>query len=223
MKVPGMRIPIAPYGVKELTVAGALCVVGIAAGIALPLYPLIALAALALGFSVYFFRDPDRWPPEGDGLLLSPADGTVTDISPMREPEFIAGPAVRVGVFMDVTSVHVNRAPCAGRVAFVRHVPGRFLNALHTDEASMQNEANLIGIVRADGTKVLVRQIAGLIARRIVCSVHPGDELAAGQRIGMIKFGSRLETWLPADAPLDVRVQPGDSARAGCTVLGEMR
>ena len=217
-----MRIPITSHGIRELSIVVTACLLAIAAGIALPLYPLIALAALAAGFAFYFFRDPEREIPEGNGLLISPADGTVTDVKLVQEPDFIGGPATRVGVFMDVTSVHVNRAPCAGRVAFVRHVPGKFHNVMTLEKAA-QNEANLIGIERPDGTKILVRQIAGLVARRIVSAVKPGDELAAGQRIGMIKFGSRLETFVPEGVELDVRVQPGDAATAGLTVLGEMR
>ena len=218
-----MRIPITPYGLRELAVAGALFVVGLVAGIILPLYPLIPAVSLVLGFTAYFFRDPERQPPAGGNLLLAAADGTLTDIQTVDEPEFIGGPATRIGVFMSLFSVHVNRAPHAGRVAFVRRISGKFHNAMDVGRASAENECNLIGLELADGRKLLVRQVAGVVARRIVCSVRVGDALAAGQRIGMVKFGSRMEVYVPADVDLDIRVKPGDAVWAGLSVLGELR
>lgn len=217
-----MRIQVTPHGIRELAVIGAVSITLTAVGVFVPIYPLIPLAGLAFGFAVFFFRDPIRDTPAGDGLVIAPADGTVTDITMFEDVEFIDGPATRVGIFMSVLSVHVNRVPCSGRVAYIRYAPGKFGNAMDT-ESLAENEANLIGIERPDGTKILIRQVAGLVARRIVCTVREGDELTAGQRIGMIKFGSRLEVFVPHTVEFDARVEPGDEAVAGLTVLGEMR
>ena len=214
-----MRIPVTPYGLTELTVASAASLAMIIAGIVVPLYPLIPLACLLFGYAIYFFRDPERETPGGERLIISPADGTVTDITPLDDVEFIDGSATRLGVFMSLLSVHVNRAPCSGRVEYIRYAAGKFGNAMDI-AAAAENEANMIGIEMADGTKILVRQVAGLIARRIVCTVREGDEVVAGQRLGMIKFGSRLEVYVPADIELEPQVKPGDDAKAGSTVLG---
>jgi phosphatidylserine decarboxylase len=166
-----------------------------------------------------FFRDPERTPPEGDNALLSPADGRVADIEEVRETEFLAADAVRIGVFMSLFDVHVNRAPLAGRVVFRDYRPGKFHNALGA-RASRENECSLVGIERADGTRVLVRQIAGVIARRIVCDCEVGTELARGQRLGMVKFGSRLEVFVPKSSGFRPAVAVGDRVRAGRSVLG---
>jgi len=147
----------------------------------------------------YFFRDPKRAVPENKGLLVSPADGMVSLIGPAVPPEELGlGPAplMRVSVFMSVFNCHVNRAPIAGKVTAVAYRPGKFFNA-SLDKASVDNERNALAIEIADGRKIVVVQIAGLVARRIMCWTKPGQSLRTGERFGLIRFGSRLDVYLP--------------------------
>jgi len=216
-----MRIPLTRYAPREIALYGGvpLALGGLAAAWGLPA---LALPLLALGaFSLSFFRDPERAIPAEPGAIVAPADGTVTDVTDVDEPEFLRGPATRIGIFLSVFNVHVNRAPVAGAVELVRHVPGGFRDARRAEEASRVNEANLLGL-RADdaaGAPVLVRQIAGAIARRIVCEARPGQRLERGQRYGMIKFGSRTELFLPRGAGFQAAVRVGDRVRGGATVV----
>jgi phosphatidylserine decarboxylase len=185
-------------------------------------HPLIAiLAALLVVISLlllYFFRDPERHPPAGDGLFVAPADGQVMTIRQVEEPIFLQGLAVQISIFMSVLNVHVNRAPIAGEVAFRQYRAGRFLPA-YRPEASTENESNLLGLIKGE-TRVLIKQIAGILARRIVCWSSIGERLARGQRFGLIKFGSRVELFLPPD--VEVLVTIGDRVRAGETVLARV-
>lgn len=147
----------------------------------------------------YFFRDPDRQTPVREGLLVSPADGVISLIEPAVPPaelEMGDQPLTRVSVFMNVFNCHVNRAPIAGRVAKISYRPGKFLNA-SLDKASVDNERNSMALELADGRKIAVVQIAGLVARRILCEVTEGQELKTGERFGMIRFGSRVDVYLP--------------------------
>jgi phosphatidylserine decarboxylase len=137
------------------------------------------------------------------------------EVTQVREPIFVRGEATKIAVFMSLLDVHVNRSPAMGTIEFIKHVPGKFLAAFRP-EASDRNEHNLIGLIH-DGQRILVRQIAGIMARRIVCSVHPGDSLVAGQRLGMIKFGSRVEVFLPPSVSPAVSV--GDQVRGGSTII----
>lgn len=164
-----------------------------------------------------FFRDPERPGPRGDSLVLAPADGRVTEVVEVHEADFIAGPATRISVFMNVFDVHVNRHPVSGTVQYRAYRRGRFLNAT-LDKASQHNERMSLGI-RASAGSILVRQIAGLIARRIVTDPRVGDSVRQGTRLGMIRFGSRLDTFVPAGVA--IRVKPGDRTRAGVTVIAE--
>lgn len=164
-----------------------------------------------------FFRDPARSGPRGDHLVLAPADGRVVSLTVVEEPEFIEGPAQRISIFMNVLDVHVNRYPVSGTVAWRAHRPGRFINASF-DKASADNERMSLGI-RAPRGPVLVRQIAGLVARRIVTDGRPGDPATQGERLGLIRFGSRVDTFVPAGAVPRVRV--GQRTRAGVTVIAE--
>jgi phosphatidylserine decarboxylase len=167
----------------------------------------------------YFFRDPKRAVPENAGLMVSPADGVVSLIERAVPPEGLGlGPAplMRVSVFMSVFNCHVNRAPIAGKVTAVVYRPGKFLNA-SLDKASEENERNALAIEMADGRKIAVVQIAGLVARRIMCWTKPGDSLATGQRFGLIRFGSRLDVYLPEGFAPQVAV--GQTAVAGETVI----
>jgi phosphatidylserine decarboxylase len=167
-----------------------------------------------------FFRDPERVAAEsGDRVVISPADGKVVLVTEVDEPTFVKGRARRVSIFMNIFNVHVNRYPVTGSVQYVQASPGRFLNAV-APEASLENEQTSVGIV-AGQNRILVRQIAGLIARRIVTYSKVGDQAVRGDRMGLIRFGSRVDVFLPLDATL--RVKPGDVAYAGVTVLAELK
>lgn len=170
----------------------------------------------------YFFRDPARVTPVREGLIVSPADGVVQMIGQFAPPEELGlgtAPMTRVAVFMNVFNCHVNRAPVAGRIEKIAYRPGKFLNA-SLDKASEDNERNGLAIRMADGRAIGVVQIAGLVARRIVCEVTEGQAIATGERFGMIRFGSRLDIYLPDGvAPL---VAVGQTTVAGETVLADL-
>ncbi|MGE5569528.1 MAG: phosphatidylserine decarboxylase [Rhodospirillales bacterium] len=171
----------------------------------------IPLYLLAV-FCLWFFRDPEREIPAGD-VAVSPADGKVLAVSPDGMGR------TRISIFMNVFDVHVNRAPIAGRITEVKYKKGEFL-AANRDEAALQNEQNLI-VVEGGGSRVAFNQIAGLIARRIVCYKRPGDEVARGERVGLIKFGSRVDVLLGAEWAIDVK--PGARVKAGSSVLARRR
>lgn len=180
------------------------------------------LGWIGLGLTVwcyYFFRDPRRAVPENRGLVVSPADGIVSQIGPAVPPSGLGldpEPLTRVSVFMSVFNCHVNRAPVEGTVTSVAYHPGRFLNA-SLDKASEENERNAIAIEMEDGRRIAVVQIAGLVARRILCTVAPGNSLRRGERFGLIRFGSRLDVYLPDGVAPQVTV--GQTAVAGETVI----
>jgi phosphatidylserine decarboxylase len=180
------------------------------------------IGALLTAWCAFFFRDPERVTPTRDGLVVSPADGVVTLIEPAVPPPELAmgpNPRPRISVFMNVFDVHVNRAPVSARVAQVAYRPGRFVNAAF-DKASDDNERQSFRLVMADGQDVAMVQIAGLVARRIVGWVGEGDQVAVGSRVGMIRFGSRVDVYLPPGAaPLVVE---GQRALAGETVLADL-
>ena len=180
------------------------------------------LCALALCFVLLFFRDPERRAQAPGTALIAPADGRVVEIAEVEEPDHVGGKAGKIAIFMSVLDVHVNRAPCDGKVEWTRHEPGRFLNAF-APEASIENERTLVALRDAQERPVLLKLVAGLIARRIVCPLRPGDSLRRGERLGMIKFGSRVEVLLPDDGRFHVAVRLGERVRAGETVLGEWR
>lgn len=188
-------------------------------------YVLAAVAAadvLLAAAVLWFFRNPERTPPEGEGLLLAPADGRVTAVGEAEAPHFPGGCARRVSIFLSIFDVHVNRVPCAGRVESVERTPGRFLNALR-ERSAVENERNVVTLAETPFGRVAVAQIAGAIARRIVCRLAPGDRVEAGQSFGMLKFGSRTDVYLAPDAPVELCVKPGDRVRAGETVIGRRR
>lgn len=179
-------------------------------------WPVPAVVMLLLtAFCLNFFRDPDRAAPTEPGLAVSPADGVVCKMGEAADP--LTGEMRQVVcIFMNVFNVHVNRAPIEGTVTEVRYIPGKFFNA-SLDKASVDNERNILGIRDADGGQWSVVQIAGLIARRIVCKAAPGNALARGERYGMIKFGSRLDVYLPHGYLPAVTM--GQKTTAGLTVL----
>ena len=176
-----------------------------------------ALTLIAL-WVAYFFRDPVRTGERGNHVVISPADGKVVMITEVDEPLFMKTRAVRISIFMNVFNVHVNRYPVTGIVRLVERKPGRFLNAA-SEESSLQNEQASIGIDVA-GSRVLVRQIAGLIARRIITDSRDGESVRQGDRMGLIRFGSRVDVFLPINSKL--RVQAGDVAFAGVTPIADL-
>ena len=175
----------------------------------------IGLLGLLVLFTLNFFRDPHRVTPEGDNLIVSPADGKVVLIKDVREDDYSKSEAVQVSIFMSPLNVHVNRYPINGTVGYFKYVPGEFLVAFE-DKSSERNERTLIGVERGK-TKVLFKQIAGFVARRIVADVKVGDKAVAGARFGMIRFGSRVDVMIPKGS--DVKVSLGDKTVAGETVL----
>jgi phosphatidylserine decarboxylase len=207
---------------KELITAGIPLILALAAVILRPgLFTfLLAGSSIALfALLLYFFRDPQRTPPADEGLFLAPADGQVVEVGRVHEPRFLEGEGLKIGIFMSLLDVHVNRSPVEGQVALVEHVPGQFLQAFRP-EASEVNEHNLVGLESRYG-RVLVRQIAGILARRVVCWVGTDQRLHAGERLGAIKFGSRVEVYLPSGAEPVVIV--GDRTRAGATAVARWR
>lgn len=171
------------------------------------------------GFTLFFFRDPDRAAPLDPSLVVAPADGKVLRIEPIGEDDFVGGPAVRIAIFLSVFNVHINRSPISGTVLFQKYRAGKMLPAFKS-HASEENERNTLGL-EGQRIRVQVHQITGLIARRIVCRVAPGDRLLQGQRFGLIKFGSCTELVLPAS--VEVLVQVGDHVRGGETPMARIR
>ena len=170
-------------------------------------------------FLVLFFRDPKRTIPSDPALLVSPADGKITDIGEIDDPTFVSGKALRISIFLSVLNVHVNRAPRAARVTGLRYFPGKYLNAMRALSA-IENEQLWIDFEdSATGQPLRVKQIAGAIARRIVCHLRPGDQVSAGERFGMIKVGSRTEVFLPATLVGEVLVKIGQTVRGGSSAL----
>jgi phosphatidylserine decarboxylase len=170
-------------------------------------------------FMFYFFRDPERNTPQDINAFISPADGKIILITEAREDEILKGPGRRISIFMSPLNVHVNRVPSDGTVREVMHFPGKFFSA-YKDDAAKYNEHISMLYETAHGN-IVIKQIAGYVARRAVCRVKPGDTLKQGQRYGIIKFSSRLDVFLPLDA--EVKVQLGDKVMAGETVLGVIR
>jgi phosphatidylserine decarboxylase len=191
----------------------------VAAWLASPVWLALAVpAALAALAVVLFFRDPHRTIPADPDALVSPADGRVTHIDEIDAPDFPGGRARRISIFLSVFDVHVNRMPCEATVEAQWYFPGEFLDARHS-ECSQRNERNWLELRDRAGRKLRVVQVSGAIARRIVCWPRRGERLAAGERFGLIKFGSRTELLWPAGEPCDVHVKVGDRVRGGETVL----
>ena len=171
-------------------------------------------------FICWFFRDPDRDIPQDNKGLISPADGKVIVVEKQSGCEYLTGPCTKVSIFMNVFNVHVNRVPFDGIVQKVRYSPGKFINASF-DKASIHNERNALIVKTVSGVDYAVVQIAGLIARRIVNCVKEGEKIKKGDRYGMIRFGSRLDLYLPYD--FDVAVHIGEKTKAGSTIIGHMK
>ncbi|MBT8364281.1 MAG: phosphatidylserine decarboxylase family protein [Deltaproteobacteria bacterium] len=182
---------------------------------------ILALISLVVTFSICgFFRDPDRIIPDIRGAVVSPADGKIIAASIVDNTSYYTGTALKISIFMSLFNVHVNRVPSDGLVKKISYYPGKFFSA-NLDKASLENEHNAVFIDMENGKALCVVQIAGLIARRIICKIQPGDRLVRGQRFGLICFGSRLDVYLPADIKLKVTV--GDKVKAGASILGQFK
>lgn len=196
-----------------------------AAAFTTAVFALLGLIVLALvglfvtGFICYFFRDPDRVIPNVEDAIVSPADGKVIGIENLEESRFYDGACIKISVFMSVFNVHVNRIPYGGTIKRVDYFPGKFFSA-NLDKASRDNEHNAVFIETEGGAPICMVQIAGLIARRIICAVHQGHPVAKGQRMGLICFGSRVDIYLPVGTKPEVLV--GDRVSAGTTILGRL-
>ena len=183
-----------------------------------PYWLLAVVMIVVAGWVAYFFRDPERTGERGARVVTSPADGKVVLITEVDEPAFIHGRALRVSIFMNVFNVHVNRYPVSGTVKYVQYNPGKFLNAA-VEKSSLENEQRSVGI-ESGAYRILVRQIAGLIARRIVTYSREGERVEQGERMGLIRFGSRVDVFMPTDTK--IRVKIGDLTTAGTTAIAEL-
>lgn len=211
MKKP--TVPVAREGVPFIAFAALLSLI-----LAVLQYSLLSFAALTLtAFVLYFFRDPERMGCDDEDALLSPADGKVILIEKVFDERYVKEHVYKLSIFMNVFNVHVNRVPFPGKVRKVIYTPGAFYSA-NTEKSSMGNESCAVVLETGDGKKMAFVQIAGLIARRIVCWVGRGDELNKGERFGLIRFGSRVDLYLPLQTQLEV--SKGQKVRAGETILG---
>ncbi len=223
-----MRLPFTSYARSDLVILSVVCVAAAAGSAWLAaerpwMWALASLFAALWLLVLNFFRDPERHVPSGEFLVVSPADGVVKDIGDVEEPSFLGQPASRLGIFLSPLDVHVNRMPMDCRVARVEYRKGRMLRAFDP-LAITENEscATFLEVLGGRG-RMIVRQVTGAVARRIVCPVRPGDAFRAGERFGMIKFGSRTEVWVPHGLRVRWKVAVGDKVRGGSTVLGEVR
>lgn len=214
-----MLMPIAKEGLREIAIAtlilGALTVAGVWL-----FWPVAILFVVLWLWVISFFRNPRRERSFEPGEMCAPADGTVTEVSELDTHEEIGGPAVRIGIFLSLFNVHINRAPCSGRVRSISYHPGTFLDARHP-ESGKRNESNTLVIDPDDPISgpIVVRQVAGMLARRIICHATQNRHLPIGARFGLIKFGSRTELILPRRTDTEIRVEIGDKVRAGLTVV----
>ena len=213
-------LPLTRHGWREMLI-GTLVLAVIGTALHWVYWPLALLVIPVWLWLIAFFRDPERPLPAEQHTMVSPADGKVSDITELEHDELLGGPAVRVGIFLSVFNVHVNRAPCDGRVTQITYKKGKFVNALHHNEASSQNESNTIVLSEPEGTRpvAVVKQIVGLIARRIICTAALNDKVTRGQRIGMIKFGSRTELYIPKWLEPQIRVTVGQTVRGAADVI----
>ncbi len=186
----------------------------------LGLVVLSLIGLVATFFICYFFRDPDRVIPNSAGAVVSPADGKIISAVLVDNSPFFEGSSMKVSIFMSIFNVHVNRIPYEGQIKSIQYHPGKFFSA-NLDKASADNEHNAVFIETEDGQNICAVQIAGLIARRIICNVQKGDHVDRGQRFGLICFGSRLDVYLPSGIQLKAAV--GDTVKAGASVLGDLR
>ncbi|MFN3134463.1 MAG: phosphatidylserine decarboxylase family protein [Candidatus Kryptonium sp.] len=216
---------IAKYGISTVVWAIAFSIGLLIISLLVKLIALKALtfflAILISGFTLFFFRDPERKTPNGDNLIVSPADGKVFLTREFFENEFILDDAIQISIFMSPLNVHVNRIPISGEIKFLKYIPGKYIVAFD-EKSSENNERKIIGIETEDGVKIMVKQIAGFIARRIVCEVEKGDKVTTGQRYGMIKFGSRVDVIMPKNK-VEILVSIGQKVKAGETIIAKVK
>lgn len=208
-------------GLSLITIAALLAAAAYAAALSRrswPLWLLAFLLTLVALWVAYFFRDPERVGERGEELVISPADGRVVMVTEVEEPTYVGGSALRLSIFLNIFNVHVNRYPVGGTVEYVRYQPGRFFNAA-AERASLENEQMSVGI-NTGRHRILVRQLAGLIARRIVTYSREGEVVEQGARMGIMQFGSRMDLFLPPGSPIRVRI--GDRVTAGETIIAEL-
>ncbi len=220
-----MKLPITRYGLPQVVVLPAIIIIAMAilfwaGGTHWAILIAEVILAIVLIFVLSFFRDPARNTPTDKNILLAPADGTVADIEVVDEKEVIKGKALRIGIFLSVFNVHINRSPCDVKIDKITYKKGGFKDA-RSPLAGTSNESNDLFLIRkqAPFDKLIVRQISGAIARRIVCKAQAGMELAGGEKFGMIKFGSRTELYVPTNKGVKCSVKIGDKVKAGLTTL----
>lgn len=209
------------YGVitKTVFLAAVLVAIGYYFG-GITLIVTSVLAFFMLAFTLYFFRDPDRTTPTGDHLFIAPADGKVIEIKKIHEPKYLKSEATQVSIFLSPLDVHVNRIPLSGTIEYAEYIPGEYLVAWH-EKASELNERSEFGVRNSSGARMFFRQITGYVARRIVFHIKKGDNVVAGDRFGMMKFGSRMDLVFTDEIALNVKA--GDVVVAGETIMGEVR
>jgi len=227
-----MRIGLTKYGLPQVVILPALIlaamIICFLAGRTFFEFWVVVIAELILAallvFVLVFFRDPYRAVPGEGDILLAPADGRIADIRQADDSEYIGGPALRIGIFLSIFDTHINRSPCAVRVAQIDYRKGRFKDA-RNPLAGKINESNDVKLVRTNEPtdKLIVRQISGAVARRIVCKAKAGDVLAGGEKFGMIKFGSRTELYMPVRDDIECLVKVGDKVKAGLTAVARYR
>ena len=228
------RLPFAREGLAELFVLSTLffggaallsgvILSGVVTGVLSYIGWLLVLTLVLFGMEiVWFFRNPQRTIPAGEGVIVSPADGTFDTIEEITHHEYIGGPAIEIGIFLSIFNVHINRMPVAGKIIKLAYRPGKCLNALRP-ESTRLNERLEVYLQMPEPTNrpMLVQQITGAIARRIVCRLKPGDELTKGAQFGMIKLGSRTVIVFPQEEGLEILAKPGDKLKAGSTILAK--
>ena len=214
-----MKLPITKHGLKEI---GLMAIIAAILGWLLGQWHpgLITIPAALFLFALYFFRDPHRVIPDGANLVVAPADGRIIEITDVQEDKFIRQPSVKIVIFLSVFNVHINRSPYAGQVVWTEYQKGKFFVA-SDPRASEANERNSIGLLcnTPSSFKILVHQIAGIIAQRIVCSCNRNDRLNRGEKFGLIKFGSRTELYIPKDKVKELMIKLNDRVKGGETIL----
>jgi phosphatidylserine decarboxylase len=223
-----MRIPLTKYGLPQVVIypvviLAVMAAVALGTKALLQLWAIISIELLLAAILIWifsFFRDPQRSCPSDSNLLLAPADGQITDIEEVENNVFLGRAALRIGIFLSIFNTHINRAPCNVKVEKITYKKGKYKNALKPESARV-NESNELNLVRTDSPhdRLIVRQISGAIARRIVCDTIEGQQLTGGQKFGMLKFGSRTELYVPLRENAKCMVKIGDKVKAGLTPL----
>lgn len=218
-------MPFARWGWRELNLYGwpLIAAILVLIYVGSPWHWLAVIPFLLLAQLLFFFRDPPRRLPDQPDAIVAPADGTVVEVTPLDHYDFLGGPAVRIGIFLSIFNVHINRAPFGGTVVEMHYQPGEFLNALRP-ESALRNESMWIGfaVPEMPAVRFAVRQISGAIARRIVCPLQLGQPVPRGEKFGMIKLGSRTELILPADA-VEILTKRGDKVHAGSDIVARWK